>query len=130
MAVVKRSASPAHAASPANAASLRHLVMGLEADPAALRELVEVDEGPFGVLVHGELHLAVGLRRRAHGEEREAFLDLPLVRARDARRRVNEAAGAYLELLALDVPHGGVPRQHEVERLDRMPVESFDGAGL
>src|SRR5262245_51291526 len=100
----------------------RHSVVRLEADGLAIGEILEVDVGALGLLVDRELNLAVGLGSGADIEQLERLLHFPLVRARDARRRVDHRAGAHLVFLAVDVAHGGVPRDHVIAGLDRVPV--------
>ena len=82
--------------------------MRREGDAVAAGELVELDIRALGFLVDGELQLSVRLGGGADGEESQAFLHLPLMRAGDAGGRIDRGAGADMKLVAFDVADDGV----------------------
>src|SRR5262245_30934292 len=67
-------------------------VVGAEADPVTLVELVALDRGAERLRIDGELELAARLVRRPDVEQLQRFVDPPLVGAGEAGRRVDDRA--------------------------------------
>ena len=93
-------------------------------------QILQIDIGTLGFLVNGVLDFAVGFITGTDVEQFKMFLDLPFVRTGDPRRRIDHGAGPDLGFLAVEIAHRGMPCNHVITGLNRMPVQLLVGAGL
>src|SRR6185503_6211825 len=132
-----RSGKPVYSRHPYSSPLSRHpylvtqiSVMRFETDGVAIFQVLQINVGALGLLVHGVLDLAVGLVGGADVEQLEIFLHFPLVRAGDASGRIDDGARAHRKLLAVEIAHGRMTRDHVIAGLDRVPMKLLVGAGL